>query len=76
MGATKDGRTMHRSLRARIWRRCGWALLPLLVCWAPVGDGARRVTNDRVAVVGMTANLDSPERQRRDRRDPIAGAPA
>src|SRR6202050_4705788 len=40
MHATTDGRTMHRSLRARIWRALAWALLPVPLCWAPMGAGA------------------------------------
>src|SRR5580700_1344408 len=38
--ATTDGRTMHRSLRARIWRALAWALLPVPICWAPMGASA------------------------------------
>ena len=40
MHATTDGRTMHRSLRARIWRALAWALLPVPLCGAPMGAGA------------------------------------
>ena len=35
-----DSQQMHRTLRARLWRDLALALLPLAVCWAPMGAAA------------------------------------
>ena len=40
MRATNDGRTIYRSRRDCGWRALASALLPLLVCWAPISAGA------------------------------------
>src|ERR1700733_10534765 len=40
MRASNNGPMTKQLLRVRTWRTPGWALLPVLACWAPMGSGA------------------------------------